>query len=1353
MFLSAALPSLNSYLINDRKPCYHKIRELVFIDTAIPEYQCLASGVIPGVEVILLDADQDGMTQITTMLQSYGGCQSIDRLHLVSHGQLGQIELGTAVLTLDRLQTYGADLRQWRQALSSEATVLIYGCEVAGGSAGMALIQQISQWLSVPVAASDRLVGSASQGGSWELAVQTAEMDIRPVFQATVLESYAHVLSSEIRIGDASVIEGNDGSKNLTFTVFLNTGNSTETITVDYATEDDNATAGVDYTPISGTLSFLPGETAKTITVTIAGDTVSEASELFFLNLSNPSSNAILVDQQGIGIILNDDPLPVVNVDDVSLIEGDSGTTQAEFTISLSAASDQFVSINFKTTDDTAQADSDYTKTTGRLIFSPGETTKTVLVPILADRLDEIDEAFWLELSGAKNAKLGDGRGIGTIADDDLPPSVSVSNIKATEGENATFTVSLSVESGKEITIDYTLIDGTATIGEQDFAADIGKLVFAPGETTKTVVVPILEDNLYEQEETFSIQLSNPAQVTLGTSQATATLTDNDPAPQISIADAELIEADNGSQSLIFTLTLSNASSQPVRVNYAATDGTAMFTEDYSLTPGQVTFAPGQTSQTVSVTVNGDRQYELDETFEITLSDPIGGALLKDTATGTIRNNDPLPAISIQDHGITEGDGGVLLLNFTVSLSNPSDQLISVQYSTANDTATDSDFTAVLDETLYFAPGETTQTIAIEISGDTADEAIETFQVNLTNPTNATLADAQAIGTITDNDGVPTLSIADIQPLEGDNGSLNAIFTVTLSNPSHETITVNYATIDGTAKVSANDYQQVSGTLTFTPGQTTQTILVPIIGDQLTEPNETFKIGLSALTNATFANDSATATIRDNDAALTASVTDIEVLEGDNGIVNAIFTVNLSRSHSQSVTIGYATENGTATVADGDYQATMGSVVFAAGETRKTIAVPVRGDRTIEPDEKFKLNLTSSDLVFTDAQGVATISNDDVELPLPSLTVQGLKLLEGNRGGTEAQVTVSLSAASPQQVSVEYETQDGTATVAKGDYRSIPRSVLTFAPGETRKTITLTIEADTLVEPDETFILRFFNPTQATLAQAQTVITIENDDQNPGANEPAPSAPVPTDPDDNRDTGADLNPPLTQQIGSSTDDQMIGTDGNDLMRGGSGNDLLSAGEGQDRLFGEAGDDQLFGGRDGDFLSGGPGNDQLFGGRGNDRLTGDAGDDELYGRGGDDLLMGKAGTDFLAGGRGDDLLIGGMGNDRLRGAQGQDRFIFLSPLEKQDRILDFSLGQDQIGVSARGFKAGLKVGPLEQSQFHLGSRAESTSDRLLYESKTGQLYFDADGTGSAARVLIAQLAGAPKLSSQSILIVA
>jgi hypothetical protein len=220
--------------------------------------------------------------------------------------------------------------------------------------------------------------------------------------------------------------------------------------------------------------------------------------------------------------------------------------------------------------------------------------------------------------------------------------------------------------------------------------------------------------------------------------------------------------------------------------------------------------------------------------------------------------------LAINDVTVTEGNTGTVNAVFTVTLSTVSGQAVTVNYATANGTAVaPADYTAT-SGTLTFAAGVTTQSITVPVVGDTLDEANETFVVNLSGATNATIADSQGVGTITDNDATPSLVINNVSVTEGNTGTQNAVFTVTLSAASGQTVTVNYATANGTA-TAGSDYVARSGTLTFNPGTTTQTIPVTVNGDTVVEANETFVVNLSGATNATIADSQGVGTIVNND--------------------------------------------------------------------------------------------------------------------------------------------------------------------------------------------------------------------------------------------------------------------------------------------------------------------------------------------------------------------------------------------------------------------------------------------------------------------------------------------------------
>jgi Calx-beta domain/FG-GAP-like repeat/FG-GAP repeat len=221
-----------------------------------------------------------------------------------------------------------------------------------------------------------------------------------------------------LRIGDRTVMEGNTGTASATFTVTLSAP-STQPVTVAYSTGNGTAVAGSDYQAASGTLTFAPGETSKTVTVLVNGDRLGEPNETFFVNLSSPT-NAIIVDGQGVGTITDDEPR--ISISDVSKKEGKKNqTTLFTFTVTLSAAYDQPVTMSFKTADGTAKtSDQDYVARTGTLTFAPGETTKTITIEVKGDSKKEADETFSLELYGvSSNALLTDWLGLGTILNDD----------------------------------------------------------------------------------------------------------------------------------------------------------------------------------------------------------------------------------------------------------------------------------------------------------------------------------------------------------------------------------------------------------------------------------------------------------------------------------------------------------------------------------------------------------------------------------------------------------------------------------------------------------------------------------------------------------------------------------------------------------------------------------------------------------------------------------------------------------------------------------------------------------------------------------------------------------------------
>ncbi len=310
--------------------------------------------------------------------------------------------------------------------------------------------------------------------------------------------------------------------------------------------------------------------------------------------------------------------------------------------------------------------------------------------------------------------------------------------------------------------------------------------------------------------------------------------------------------------------------------------------------------------------MTSDLRDELDETFNVTLTNPLNASIADPVGLGTIIDDDAPPTVSVSDVAVAEGNEGTVAANFTVSLSAPSSLHVSVDYATVNGAAAAPADYAAASGTLNFAAGETTKSVTVNVNGDTLDEINETYNLNLSNPSNATLGDNVGLGTITDDDPLPALSVNDIAVTEGDGGTVSATFTVTVSPVSGRQVSVDYATANESA-IAGSDYQATTGTLILAAGEATKTITVPIIGDTLDEAAETFRINLTNAPAATIVDGQGTATITDNDPPVGLSVDDVSVLEGNSGTTTATFTLSLAQVSGQTVTVDFATENGTAT--------------------------------------------------------------------------------------------------------------------------------------------------------------------------------------------------------------------------------------------------------------------------------------------------------------------------------------------------------------------------------------------------------------------------------------------------------
>jgi hypothetical protein len=452
-----------------------------------------------------------------------------------------------------------------------------------------------------------------------------------------------------LSVNDPTVPEGTGTSRSLAFTVTLAPASST-TVTVDYATADATATAGSDYTARSGTLTFMPGVTTLTVSVAITTDFVDELDETMLLNLTLPSgSPATIADAQGEGRIIDDDG-PTISVNDITVAEGDAGTTDATFTVVLSTASVQPVTVSAATANDSAVAPGDYTALPAptTLTIPAGQTTGTLTVAVAGDVVDEADERFRITLSAPVGGTLSDNVGLATIADDDPPSTLRIDDARIAEGSVGSTSVELKVSlnrpSERVVTVSYATRDGTA-MGGVDYADAADTLAFTPLQTERTITLPIGADRSVENDETFTVTLSDPVNATLDKAVATVTVVDDDltPAntPALSVDDVEVAsEGDSGSRPVTFTVRLAPAPGRTAAVSYATADAGATAPADYAAVSGRLEFAPGETSRTVTTTVRGDTAVEGVESFVLKLSEPVDATIADGSATASIADDD-----------------------------------------------------------------------------------------------------------------------------------------------------------------------------------------------------------------------------------------------------------------------------------------------------------------------------------------------------------------------------------------------------------------------------------------------------------------------------------------------------------------------------------------------------------------------------------------------------------------------------------------------------------------------------------------------------------------------------------------
>lgn len=461
-----------------------------------------------------------------------------------------------------------------------------------------------------------------------------------------------------------------------------------------------------------------------------------------------------------------------IAIGNATVIEGDTGTQTISFPVTITPSPGSPITLTVNTANGSATAGNDYVGITGGSLTIPaGASTVGLEVTILNDLIVEPSETFTVAIGNPSAGSVVTAQALGTITDNDsavlnLAPASQPEGNAGNSPMNFTATLSRPVEG--VVSASFATTDVTAQAGDADYLAANGTVTFASGVTSQTIAVQIVGDSKVELDERFALTLSNLSRppgitaISLGPNATVEGTISNDDTATLTLTNATVTEGNTGTTPLSFILTASAASAIPLGATATTTNGSAVAPADYTALAGvAVSVPPGAAGRTVTipVSINGDLVLEANETFTVALSAPTPGAAIGGgPATGTITNDD-VTVISIGDVREFEGTPagpavGSTAFRFPVTLSNPSELPVSVQFATADQTAlVPVDYVAT-SGSVTFAPGSQTTEVVVEVVADGLPEGDETFRVQLTSPApaQASLARAAATGTIRNDD-------------------------------------------------------------------------------------------------------------------------------------------------------------------------------------------------------------------------------------------------------------------------------------------------------------------------------------------------------------------------------------------------------------------------------------------------------------------------------------------------------------------------------------------------------------------------------------------------------------------------
>ena len=880
--------------------------------------------------------------------------------------------------------------------------------------------------------------------------------------------------AQQLSIDSPSVTEGDTGTATLTYTVSLSAA-STETVTVDYADAGTgSATSGTDYEAISaGTLTFAPGETSKTIDVTVIGDILDEENETLFVRLSDPTNAQLAsppVPGQGTGTINDNDPAPRIRMLGNSYSESIADIPVLwYFPMEISfysphgsnyaRESGKTITVSYEDTETgTATPGTDYTAIVpGTITIDPGEIIGQDLgvFRIIGDTLDEGDETIVIRLFNPVNATFSDGTTTETtatltITNDD--PEIRIADAAADEGDDVTFSVTLLGTPVQQTTVDYaTSIAANDTAEATDFTTTSGTLTFAANTTTltQTVTVPTTDDNVVEGNETFTATLSNPSHGEIRRATATGTIREQTPTIDLSMTPDRVAEND-GATEVTVTATLNSTEGTfltdttiSVRV-FVGAQGWSPYANSTAV-PDEfdLTIAAGETSDTGTFTLTpvDDVVDEADST--IRAFGTASNGLTVNTAELTLADDDAAPTgvtLAVNPTSVGEGAGATpVTVTATVEGGTRFSQDQTVTVTVAGSGVVGAvDFTAVPDEfdlTIEAGQPSGTGTFTLTPENDAVDESNETITVSGTVSSGVTVTPTTL--RLTDNDvrsqsqlqSPPTVSLVLSPSSISENGGVSTV-TATLSGSTNQNTTVTVSAAAQSPAVADDFTLSPNTTLTIAANTTTSTGTVTITGvndDEKTGNKSVTVSGTVTGGNGAGAPANQTLIITDDDGA-PSQVTTPRGAATDNdtaGITvtpttrlttteaggTADFTVVLDSQSTADVTIEVSSSN----PEEGTVSPTSLTFTVSTWSTVQTVTVTGQDDDVDDGDQSYTIMLAAAVSTDTNYSGLdpddVAVTNTDDDVPADRIVLRVAPASVAEEAGAQS---VTVTAAFPQ---------------------------------------------------------------------------------------------------------------------------------------------------------------------------------------------------------------------------------------------------------------------------------------------------------------------------------------------------